>query len=123
MAGLDFGVLAVFIWLVDERGLSKWVKPFLITGMNAITVYLASEFLAEFLDAYGLHETLYNRFFAPFASPMNASLLWALSFVVPHVFAGVVPLSAALVPADLTYALGVFHRGYRASWRPAGFIG
>jgi len=81
MAGLDFGVLAVFIWFVDERGLSKWVKPFLITGMNAITVYLASEFLAEFLDATGLHESLYKRFFAPIASPMNASLLWALSFV------------------------------------------
>ncbi len=80
MAGLDFGVLAVFVWLVDERGFSKWVKPLLITGMNAITVYLASEFLAEFLDAYGFHETLYNRFFAPFASPMIASLLWALSF-------------------------------------------
>lgn len=80
MAGLDFAVLAAFVWLVDEKGASKWVKPFLIVGMNAITVYLASEFLAEFLDSTGLHETLYNRFFAPFASPMNASLLWALSF-------------------------------------------
>ncbi len=81
MAGLDFGVLAVLVWFVDERGGSKWVKPFLITGMNAITVYLASEFLSEFLDATGLHESIYNRFFAPIASPMNASLLWALSFV------------------------------------------
>ena len=81
MAGLDFGVLAIFIWFVDERGLRKWVKPFLITGVNAITVYLASEFLAEFLDATGLHKSLYHRFFAPIASPMNASLLWALSFV------------------------------------------
>jgi predicted acyltransferase len=81
MAGLDFAVLAVFIWFVDERGGKKWVKPFLITGMNAITAYLASEFLAEFLDATGLHARLYDRFFAPIASPMNASLLWALSFV------------------------------------------
>lgn len=81
MAGLDFAVLAVFIWFVDERGGSKWVKPLLITGMNAITVYLASEFLSEILDAYGLHASLYERFFAPFFSPMNASLLWALSFV------------------------------------------
>jgi predicted acyltransferase len=81
MAGLDFAVLAVFIWFVDERGGKKWVKPLLITGMNAIAVYLASEFLAEFLDATGLHQTIYNRYFAPIASPMNASLLWALSFV------------------------------------------
>jgi predicted acyltransferase len=82
MAGLDFAVLAIFIWIVDEFGASKWVKPFLIIGMNAITVYLASEFLAEFLDATGLHRSLYNRFFAPIASPMNASLLWALSFTL-----------------------------------------
>jgi predicted acyltransferase len=82
MAGLDFAVLAAFVWLVDEKGLRKWVKPFLITGMNAIAVYLASEFLAIFLDATGLHRTLYANFFAPLASPMNASLLWALSFTL-----------------------------------------
>jgi predicted acyltransferase len=82
MAGLDFVVLAVFVWLVDERGVRKWIKPLTITGMNAITVYLASEFLSEFLDATSLHRTIYSRFFAPIASPMNASLLWALSFTL-----------------------------------------
>jgi predicted acyltransferase len=82
MAGLDFAVLAAFIWLVDEQPARKLVTPFLITGMNAIAVYLASEFLAEFLDASGLHSSLYGRFFTPFASPMNASLLWALAFTL-----------------------------------------
>jgi predicted acyltransferase len=82
MAGLDFVVLAAFIWVVDERGIRSWVKPFTITGMNAITVYLASEFLSEFLDATPLHREIYNNVFAPIASPMNASLLWALSFVL-----------------------------------------
>ncbi len=80
MAGLDFIVLAVFIWVIDERRLSKYFTPFLITGMNAIVVYLASEFLAEILDGTGLHDALYDRFFAPLASPMNASLLWALAY-------------------------------------------
>jgi predicted acyltransferase len=79
---LDFAVLAVFVWLIDERGAAKWVKPLVITGMNAIAVYMASEFLAEFLDSSGLHDTLYGRYFAPLASPMNASLLWALSFTL-----------------------------------------
>ncbi len=82
MAGLDFVVLAAFVWLVDERGIRKWIKPLTITGMNAITVYLASEFLSEFLDATPLHREIYGRFFAPNASPMNASLLWALSFTL-----------------------------------------
>jgi predicted acyltransferase len=82
MAGLDFVVLAAFVWFVDERGARRWVEPLTITGMNAISVYLASEFLSEFLDATSLHRTIYSRFFEPIASPMKASLLWALSFVL-----------------------------------------
>jgi predicted acyltransferase len=55
--------------------------------MNSIAVYLASEILSEFLDdihAGGatLHALIYNRVYAPFASVENASLLWALSFVL-----------------------------------------
>jgi predicted acyltransferase len=80
MAGLDFMVLALLIFIVDERGLSRFFKPFLIVGMNAIAVYLASEFLSEFLDSMDWHDLIYNKVFAPLASPMNASLLWALSF-------------------------------------------
>jgi predicted acyltransferase len=80
MAGLDFVVLAAFIFAIDERKESRFFKPFIVTGMNAIMVYLASEFLAEILDGTGLHHLLYNRLFAPLASPVNASLLWALAF-------------------------------------------
>jgi predicted acyltransferase len=80
MAGLDFVVLATFIWVIDERKQSRYFTPFLITGMNAIVVYVASEFLAEFLDGARLHGVIYNKIFAPIASPLNASLLWALAF-------------------------------------------
>jgi predicted acyltransferase len=80
MAGLDFIVLAAFVWVIDERKQSRYFTPFLITGMNAIVVYVASEFLAEILDGAGLHEVIYDRVFAPLASPLNASLLWALAF-------------------------------------------
>jgi predicted acyltransferase len=80
MAGLDFVVLAAFIFLIDERKESRFFKPFIVIGMNAIVVYLASEFLAEILDGSGLHDILYGRLFAPLASPLNASLIWALAF-------------------------------------------
>ena len=88
MAGLDFVVLAISLWFVDELGFKKIVKPLLIVGMNSIAVYLASEVLSEFLDdihtssGASLHALIYNRFYAPFASVENASLLWALSFVL-----------------------------------------
>jgi predicted acyltransferase len=87
MAGLDFMVLAVWLWFVDEKGYKKIVKPLLIVGMNSIAVYLASEVLSEILDdihigADSIHDVLYNRFFAPIGSVENASLLWALSFTL-----------------------------------------
>lgn len=80
MAGLDFVFIAALIWIVDERHASRYLKPFVITGMNAIVVYVASEFLSELLDGTSLHQVIYNKFFVPLASPLNASLLWALAF-------------------------------------------
>ncbi|HSU31671.1 MAG TPA: hypothetical protein VLJ11_10575 [Bryobacteraceae bacterium] len=89
MAGLDFIILAVSLWFVDERGYKKIVKPLLIVGMNSIAVYLASEIFAELLDdihagreGTSLHDLIYSRFFAPLGSVENASLLWALSFTL-----------------------------------------
>lgn len=87
MAGLDFVVLSVSLWLVDERGFKRIVKPLTIVGMNSIAVYLASEVLSEILDdidvgGASLHHIVYSRFYAPIASVNNASLLWALTFVV-----------------------------------------
>lgn len=82
MAGLDFILLAIFIWLIDHLGYQRYVKPFFIMGMNAITVYMISELLDETLWALDWHEPIYRTVFAPLASPMNASLLWALSYTL-----------------------------------------
>jgi predicted acyltransferase len=82
MAGLAFVLLAMFVYLVDYLGYQRFFKPFVIMGMNAITVYMLSELLASTLDATGLHEWLYQHGFAVLASPPNASLLWAVSFTL-----------------------------------------
>jgi predicted acyltransferase len=91
MAGLDFVVLAVFVWLIDGLGYKKLVKPLVILGMNAIAVYMTSEIGAELFDAIRwtsgqggqitLKAWLYHLFLAV-ASPINASLLYAVSYVL-----------------------------------------
>ena len=82
MAGLDFVLLAIFVWLIDGQGYKRPVKPLVIMGMNAIAVYMASEILAEVLDAIhwnsgaglvSVHDWIFHHVFAPIASPMNAS--------------------------------------------------
>ena len=80
MAGMDFVILSAFLWVVDGLGHKKLVKPLVIMGLNPITIYMISELLDEALGISGLHKTIYNAVFAPAASPMNASLLWALSY-------------------------------------------
>lgn len=80
MAGLDFVLLAFFIWVVDIRGYQRMVKPLVIMGLNPITIYMLSELLSEALDFHGLHHTIYRTVFTPLASPYNASLLWALTY-------------------------------------------
>lgn len=80
MAGLDFVVFAICLWLIDGCGFKRGVKPLAIMGMNAITVYMISELLDTALSALHWRGPLYHAVFAPLASPMNASLLYALTY-------------------------------------------
>jgi len=91
MAGLDFVLFAGFLWLVDGLGWRRVAKPLVVMGMNAIVIYLASEFLDQALSwvrwtgAGGkvvLRECLYDHLFARLASPYNASLLYAITYVL-----------------------------------------
>ena len=88
MAGLDFVMLAIVAWWVDGLGHRKAVKPLVILGMNAIAVYMASEILdgmlhtIHFSSGVSAHVWIYDRVFAPLASPMNASVLYAIAYTL-----------------------------------------
>jgi predicted acyltransferase len=90
--GFAMLLLAVCYWVVDLRGWKKWAAPFLVFGMNAILAYALAAIVSEtsidfeFAGSGGRAETLhgwvYNHFFTPYANPKNASLGFALFFVV-----------------------------------------
>ncbi len=87
MAGLDFVMSAIFLWIVDGLGHKRFVKPFVILGMNAIAVYMASELLDVTLESIHagpvtLRVWLYQTLFAPLAAPINASLLYAIAYTL-----------------------------------------
>lgn len=90
MAGLDLVIFALMVWLVDVRGYKRFTKPLVIMGMNAITVYMVSELLDQVFDVIrftsggkivNLHWWL-NSLFTAVASPINASLLFAISYTL-----------------------------------------
>jgi predicted acyltransferase len=89
MAGLAMLGFGVCYWLVDVKGYRKPVRPLAIYGMNAITVFVLSGVLGRLLSikinvdstpeqTVALQSFLFQNFFAPLASPTNASLLWAI---------------------------------------------
>ena len=87
-AGMALLSLSLCYWVVDmKRWRGPWTKPFLVFGMNAIAAYVLSETLSAWLDNVHVGETnwqeiIYQRGFVPLASPANASLLYALAFVL-----------------------------------------
>lgn len=90
MAGLAMICLGVYYWLIDVQGWRKWANPFAIYGMNAITVFVLAGVIGRLLsikiEASGkptsIQACLFGNLFSPLASPKNASLLWALIFVL-----------------------------------------
>ena len=80
MAGLDFLMLAAFLTVADVWGKKGIFKPFVIIGLNPITVYLVSEFADTLFNMLGWRTAIYECF-AQFLAPMNASLLYALLYV------------------------------------------
>ncbi len=91
MAGLALNVFALFYWLIDVKGYGVWAKPFVIYGMNSITMFVLAGVIGRLSvmikvhaadgTALALKTYIYRNFYTPLASPMNASLLHALTFV------------------------------------------
>jgi len=78
-------------WSIDVQGFTKFTKPFVIYGVNAITVFFASGIIARSMNLIhvnlnGKEVTLkgwfYDQFFTPYFSPYNASLAGAITFVL-----------------------------------------
>ncbi len=91
-AGMALQLLALCIWLVDIKGYKRWATPFLIFGVNALAVFVLSGLLTKililwkFTQADGSAVTawtwIYKHLFASWATPVNASLLFAISYVL-----------------------------------------
>jgi len=90
-SGFAMIVFALCYWLVDVKGWRRWAMPWIAFGTNAITAYVIADLLAiasiDFRFQFGAHRTtlhgfIYSHFFATIAQPYNASLLFAIFFVL-----------------------------------------
>lgn len=91
-AGYGLIVLAVCLWLMDVRRWRRWAKPFVVFGTNAIALFVMSGLLSDILATWtvslaggrklSLKAYIFETFFLPMARPVDASLLFALSYVL-----------------------------------------
>jgi predicted acyltransferase len=85
-------LLSLCVWLIDVWGWKAWSKPFVILGLNAISLFVLSGLFAKSLGLIriagengkqvALSAWLYRSWFAPLAAPRNASLLYAMTHLV-----------------------------------------
>ena len=91
-AGMALQLLACCYWLIDIKGYRRWSLPFVIFGTNALAVFFLTGLFAKLLGIVKLHgadgksvalqTVIFKNLFAPWASPVNASLAFALCFVL-----------------------------------------
>jgi predicted acyltransferase len=85
--GLDLMILSVLIFLIEIRKSRSWTSFFVVFGRNPLFIYLLSEVLLISLylipsGSGSLQQWIYKDFFGSFASPINASFLFAFFFML-----------------------------------------
>jgi len=89
-AGAALIGLALCYWLAEVRTWRAWTRPFVVLGVNALALFFLSSLVARLLivikvpgdsGPIPLHALLFERLFAPWASPVNASLAYAIAYL------------------------------------------
>jgi predicted acyltransferase len=85
--GLALQFLSICYWLIDIKGYRRWAKPFEVFGLNAIALYVVADLIAMLLGVVKvggapLGGWIYDHIFSSWASPINASLAFAICFVL-----------------------------------------
>ena len=89
--GFGLQLLAICYWLVDIKGYKRWAKPFVIFGTNALALFVFSGLLARLMGiikvpqsdgkSIALQPYIFKNLFASWASPINASLFFAITYI------------------------------------------
>lgn len=95
-SGLALLTLGFCYFLIDIKGYKRWAKPFVIFGVNALALFVFSGIMARILGIIRvagpegkeitLQQWIYQNLFLSWAEPVNASLAYALTFILFWLF-------------------------------------
>ena len=90
-AGMASVALAALVWIADLRGRRRWLGPLVTYGLNPMVAFVGSGMMARTMglirfsvagESVSLQQVIYRNLFASWLDPRNASLAYALAFVV-----------------------------------------
>ncbi len=96
-SGLALLTLAFCYWLIDIKGYKRWSWPFVVFGINALALFVFSGIMARLLGMIrvagpedgkeiSLQQWIFSNAFLSVASPVNASLAYAICFILFWLF-------------------------------------
>lgn len=90
--GLATITLSICYWIIDVNKYTRFTQPFVVYGVNAITVFFVSGLMPRLLNMIKIEQSngeklgaltaFYETVFVPYFSPVNASLAYAIVFVL-----------------------------------------
>ena len=71
--GFSMLLFALFYWIIDMRGYRSWAFPFVVIGMNAITIYVLQELIhfRDIADIFFRGAILHSGSLAPLVSALT----------------------------------------------------
>jgi predicted acyltransferase len=90
--GMAALALAVCLWLIDDRGMKRWTVPFEVFGVNPLLAFIGTGLMGRIIGALWrvdldghsvpVKQWVYERAFASWLEPRDASLVFAICFVL-----------------------------------------
>jgi predicted acyltransferase len=90
--GMALQLLAFCYWLIEIKNYRAWTRPFVVFGVNAIALFVGTGIMARLMGLIkvsgeepariSLQSWTYKTLFLSWASPINASLAFAIVFIL-----------------------------------------
>ncbi|MHB1097481.1 MAG: acyltransferase family protein [Gemmatimonadaceae bacterium] len=91
-AGMAAVSIATITWIIDVQGVTWWTRPLVIYGVNPIVAFVGSGLMARIIYSLwkvevdgkqvSVQAVVYKSVFASWLEPRNASLAFAICFVL-----------------------------------------
>ncbi len=91
-AGMACMTLATCMWVIDLNRVTRWTRPFVVYGVNPIAAYVGASLMARLIyttirvdrggESVPVQRVVYDSLFASWLEPLNASLLFAVCYVL-----------------------------------------